>query len=150
MSVYLYVCPSVRAVSGHCPDLCLFVCLFVFFFFGFCFLCQLNCPDLFFFFFDGFCFLCQLNCPDLFFFFLLDGCIMHRVHTSYILKLHVCLSVRLSGQFQSLSGQFLELPGPLFVVVVFFAGGGVCFLCQLNCPDLFFFFFFWGFFLFLK
>jgi hypothetical protein len=35
---------------------------FFFFFFGFCFLCQLNYPDLCFcFFFLGFCFLCQLN-----------------------------------------------------------------------------------------
>jgi hypothetical protein len=50
----------------NCPDLC-----FLFFFWdGFCFLCQLNCPDLCFFsFFDGFCFLCQLNCPDLCFVF---------------------------------------------------------------------------------
>jgi hypothetical protein len=62
-------------VSGQFPGtartfVCLFVCLFVFFFFlGFCFLCQLNCPDLLLFFFFGFCFLCQLNCPDLFFLF---------------------------------------------------------------------------------
>ncbi len=92
LQVYLSICPgSFQALPGP-----LFFCFFLFFFYGFCFLCQLNCPDLcffvffcfwwvlfsvffklpstfFFFFFDGFCFLWQL---------LLDRCIMHQVHTS--------------------------------------------------------------------
>jgi hypothetical protein len=98
------VCPgSFQALLGP---------LFFFFFDGFCFLCQLNCPNLFFFFwvlfsvsaklpgplfffffFHGSCFLCQQNCSDFFFFFGfcflcqlncpdLDGCIIHQVHTS--------------------------------------------------------------------
>jgi len=62
---------------------------------------------------------------------------------SYILKLQVCLSGRLSGQFPSTARTF--------VCLFFF------FLCQLNCPGsfrelpgplfvFFFFFFFLGFF----
>ncbi len=49
----LSVCPSVCPDSFRALPEPLFVCLFVFFFFfGFCFLCQLNCPDFFFFFFS--------------------------------------------------------------------------------------------------
>jgi hypothetical protein len=75
---------------------------------GFCSLCQLNCPDLcfFVFFFDGFCFLRQLNCSDLFFFFLLDGCIMHRVHSS-LLKMKVWMK---RGNQIMLGSQIHEMP----------------------------------------
>ncbi len=75
--VCVCVCLSVRAVSEHCPDLCFFVFfgvflfLFLFFFFmGFVFCVNYTAQTFVFFFWDRFCFLSQLNCPDLFFFFL--------------------------------------------------------------------------------
>ncbi len=70
-STGVFVCLSVLAVSRHCPDLCFFV--FLFFFYGFCFLCQLNCPDFcFFFFFLGWVlFSVLVKLPGPFFFFLM-------------------------------------------------------------------------------
>jgi hypothetical protein len=100
-----------------------FVCFF--FFLGFCFLCQLNCPDLLFFFFFwvlfsvsvklpgpfflfvfflGFCFLCRLNCPDLF---------------SFLFWVFFSVSVKLPRPFFFLFLWILfsvsvKLPGPFF------------------------------------
>jgi hypothetical protein len=72
MSVYLSVCPgSFQALLEP-----LFFCFFVFWWVLFFVSVKLSEPFFFrfFVFFDGFCFLCQLNCPDLcFFVFFLMG-----------------------------------------------------------------------------
>ncbi len=78
--------------------------------FVFCFFC--------FFVFDGFCFLCQLNCPNLCFFFL--GWVLFSVLVKLPGPLFVCLFFLWVLFFVS-----IKLPEPLFVF--FFFGMGFVF-----------------------